>query len=72
MHPTDEDALTEVIIQLAGECGRYGYRRITALLQEAGWHVDIRPKNRKRTRVLSSWGNIYVRFGPNSIGGWRT
>jgi putative transposase len=24
---------------LASEYGRYGYRRITALLQEAGWHV---------------------------------
>jgi len=36
---TDEDALTEAITQLAGEYGRYGYRRITALLQEAGWLV---------------------------------
>ena len=35
----DEDALSEAIIQLASEYGRYGYRRITALLQEAGWHV---------------------------------
>ncbi len=39
MHRTDDDALTEAIIQLASEYGRYGYRRITALLQEAGWHV---------------------------------
>ena len=39
MHRTDEDALTEAIIQLASEYGRYGYRRITALLQEAGWYV---------------------------------
>jgi hypothetical protein len=36
---TDEDALTEAIIQLASEYGRYGYRRITALLQRAGWQV---------------------------------
>ena len=36
---TDEDALSEAIIQLAREYGRYGYRRITVLLQEAGWHV---------------------------------
>ena len=35
----DEDALTENIITLASEYGRYGYRRITALLQEAGWQV---------------------------------
>lgn len=39
MQRTDEDALTETIIQLASEYGRYGYRRITAKLQEAGWHV---------------------------------
>jgi putative transposase len=35
----DEDALTRDIITLASEYGRYGYRRITALLQDAGWHV---------------------------------
>jgi putative transposase len=35
----DEDALTQTIIQLAGQYGRYGYRRITALLQRAGWQV---------------------------------
>ena len=35
----DEDALTQAIIALAGQYGRYGYRRITALLQEEGWSV---------------------------------
>ena len=35
----DEDALTEAIIALASEYGRYGYRRITALLQRDGWRV---------------------------------
>jgi len=35
----DEDALTRDVITLASEYGRYGYRRITALLQDAGWHV---------------------------------
>src|SRR6266446_10806210 len=35
----DEDALTEAIVALASEYGRYGYRRITALLQRAGWQV---------------------------------
>lgn len=29
----DEDALTQAIIQLASQYGRYGYRRITALLK---------------------------------------
>ena len=36
---TDEEALTQAIIALASEYGRYGYRRITALLREAGWQV---------------------------------
>ena len=35
----DENALTQAIIALAGQYGRYGYRRITALLQEDGWAV---------------------------------
>ena len=35
----DEDALTQAIIQLASQYGRYGYRRITALLVRAGWRV---------------------------------
>jgi putative transposase len=35
----DEDALTRDIITLASAYGRYGYRRITALLQDTGWHV---------------------------------
>jgi transposase InsO family protein len=33
----DEDALTRAIV--GSEYGRYGYRRITALLRTAGWDV---------------------------------
>jgi putative transposase len=36
---TDEDQLTQAILALAAKYGRYGYRRITALLQDAGWPV---------------------------------
>jgi transposase InsO family protein len=36
----DEDALTQAIIRLAGEYGRYGYRRVTALLHAEGWNVN--------------------------------
>jgi transposase InsO family protein len=36
---TDEDALTRSIIALATKYGRYGYRRITVKLREAGWEV---------------------------------
>ena len=35
----DEDTLTQAIVTLASQYGRYGYRRITALLQHAGWRV---------------------------------
>jgi putative transposase len=38
----DEEALTADIIALASQYGRYGYRRITALLREAGWIVNVK------------------------------
>ena len=37
----EEDRLTQAIIALASQYGRYGYRRITALLQQAGWRVGM-------------------------------
>jgi transposase InsO family protein len=43
----DEEALTADIIELARQYGRYGYRRVTALLRNAGWHV-----NRKRVERI--------------------
>jgi len=36
----DEAALTAAIIRLATQYGRYGYRRITALLRAEGWIVN--------------------------------
>ena len=39
VHRLDEDELTQAIIALAANYGRYGYRRITALLRRAGWQV---------------------------------
>lgn len=36
----DEAALTARIIELATKYGRYGYRRITALLRNEGWQVN--------------------------------
>ena len=36
----DEAALTQDIIALARQYGRYGYRRVTALLRDAGWLVN--------------------------------
>ena len=37
--PADADGLTRAIVVLASEYGRYGYRRVTALLQTDGWPV---------------------------------
>jgi len=39
MQRNDEDALTRAIVTLATAYGRYGYRRITALLRTVGWRV---------------------------------
>ena len=36
----DEEALTERIIAIASEYGRYGYRRVTAMLRQEGWSVN--------------------------------
>ena len=43
---TDEAALTEAITQKARAYGRYGYRRVTALLRADGWAVN--PKRVER------------------------
>ena len=40
--PDDEAALTADIIALALQYGRYGYRRIAALLHDAGWAVNLK------------------------------
>lgn len=36
----DEEALRKEIITLACQYGRYGYKRVTALLRAAGWRVN--------------------------------
>jgi transposase InsO family protein len=38
----DEAALTEAIVALAAEYGRYGYRRIAAMLRTQGWRVNAK------------------------------
>ncbi|MEL6565246.1 MAG: IS3 family transposase [Pseudomonadota bacterium] len=36
----DEERLVADMIELTRQYGRYGYRRIAALLRDAGWHVN--------------------------------
>ena len=40
--PDDEAALTADITSLATQYGRYGYRRITAMLRQGGWRVNAK------------------------------
>ena len=44
----DEERLTEDIIELTREFGRYGYRMIVGMLNNSGWHV-------KHKRVERIW-----------------
>jgi len=44
----DESALTAAITRLAAQYGRYGYRRVHALLRTEGWHVS-------HSRVMRIW-----------------
>ena len=46
----DEQALTNDMVGLATRLGRYGYRRITALLRHAGWDVNHKRVERIRRR----------------------
>ena len=36
----DEELLTQRIVKLASDYGRYGYRRVTALLRNESWIVN--------------------------------
>jgi transposase InsO family protein len=38
----DEAALTAAIVAYATQYGRYGYRRVTALLRQTGWIVNVK------------------------------
>ena len=48
MQRADEDELTAAVIALASEYGRYGYKKIAAMLQSSGWKVG-------RDRVERIW-----------------
>lgn len=38
--PSDEPRLVKRMVELGTQYGRYGYRRITALLRREGWRVN--------------------------------
>ena len=75
LYRTDEDALTRAIIELASEYGRYGYRRITVKLGEAGWQVGkdrvlriCQARSRSWVNACRSglWNRRLIRFNPGS------
>ncbi|WP_135507644.1 IS3 family transposase [Roseovarius aestuariivivens] len=73
----DEERLTEDIIELARQYGRYGYRPVTALLNQSGWHVNhkrveriwkreglkVPPKQKKKGRLWLNDGSC-IRLRP--------
>ncbi len=77
----DEESLTADIIKLAIRFGRYGYRRITALLRDLGWQVNhkrveriwrreglkVPKKQPKRGRLWLNDGSI-IRLKPEHKG----
>ena len=42
----EEDRLVRDMIELARQYGRYGYRRIAAMLRDAGWQLNDKPVER--------------------------
>jgi len=49
----DDAALTAEIVAPATQYGRYGYRRITAMLRAAGWAVNV--KRVERRDLVRHW-----------------
>ena len=49
----DEERLTEDIIELTRQLGRYGCRMITGMLNDAGWHVNHKRVGRRA--VVRHW-----------------
>ena len=60
----DKAGLIKDIIALAQQYGRYSYRRATALLRDAGWHV-----NRKRVERIWRREGLGCRRGNRNTGG---
>ena len=53
----DEERLTADIVELARRYGRYGYRKVTALLRDAGWLVNDERVERVRGTASDAEGS---------------
>ena len=60
--PDDEEILRAAIVRLASQYGRYGYRRVAAMLRNQGWLV-----NHKRVERIcgARKGSKYLKNSPN-------
>ena len=58
--PRDEAALTATIIALATQYGRYGYRRITAILNRQLRSQELAPANHKRVYRIMKAHNLLL------------
>jgi putative transposase len=65
MQRNDEDQLTQAIVALASQYGRFGYRRITVLLNQAGWNVG---KDRAQRIWRQSGTDFWMKANPNNYG----
>jgi len=68
--PSDEKALTGDIVRLAGQYGRFDYRRVTALLRVEGWRVNNKRVERiwrreglKAPKQQPKRGRLYLNDG---------
>ena len=55
----DEERLTADIIALARQYGRYGYRKVAALLRDAGWLINAK-------RVERIWRREGLKVSPTA------
>ena len=67
---SDQENLTQAVINLAEKYGRYGYRRITALLNREGWRVSVgrvyriwRREGRKVPQKQPKRGRLWLNDG---------
>ena len=72
----DEAVLTADIVALATQYGRYGYRRITAMLHAAGWTVNVKRVERiwrreglKVPQKQPKKARLWLTTGPASVCG---
>jgi putative transposase len=69
--PGDEAALTADIIALATQYGRYGYRRIAALLRDELLNGEIFYTLKEAKVIIERWRRHYNTVRPHSSLGYR-